>query len=558
MLSLGRKADEKTYRTGLYYRLSKEDGDKVESDSIVNQRTMIRDYVRTRKEFCIVDEYVDDGYSGSNFERPDFKRLYEDLQSGAVNCVIVKDLSRFGRNYIEVGRYLERLFPLMGVRLIAINDNYDSAEEHRNSDAIIVPIKNLMNDAYCRDMSVKIKTQLEAKRKRGEYVGNFVVYGYCKDARNRNRLVVDEEAAETVKQIFTWKLEGMSDQGIADKLNAIGVASPLEYKLQKGSHISENFKRNERAVWSSKAVFRILHNEIYTGTLLQGKQKKLDYRSKEISAIPRESWARVENTHEAIIDREQFELVQELLQKDTRIAPGKTEVELCSGYVQCGDCGNKMVRHSSTSAGKRYLSYICKTYKADRSCSTHHIRHDRLYGIVLDAVKKQVDLAVNIDRLMQTISDLPVQKRRVVRLDRQMEQLQEEVERFKRIKQNLYEDYAEGVLSRKEYLEYAELYASKIASRQEAMKELSKQRQAALGEQIDSQWIHLFKKHQNITVLTRPVVVELLDKIVVFEDGRVEVCFKYQVVFQEFSDALTLYLADDISCDGQEGTSYAS
>ena len=305
-------------------------------------------------------------------------------------------------------------------------------------------------------------------------------------------------------------------------------------------------------------MFRILHNEIYTGTLLQGKQKKLDYRSKEISAIPRESWARVENTHEAIIDREQFELVQELLQKDTRIAPGKTEVELFSGYVQCGDCGNKMVRHSSTSAGKRYLSYICKTYKADRSCSTHHIRHDRLYEIVLDAVKKQVDLAVNIDRLMQTISDLPVQKRRVVRLDRQMEQLQEEVERFKRIKQNLYEDYAEGVLSRKEYLEYAELYASKIASRQEAMKELSNQRQVALGEQIDSQWIHLFKKHQNITVLTRPVVVELLDKIVVFEDGRVEVCFKYQDVFQEFSDALTVYLSNDIPCDGQEETSYAS
>ena len=258
----------------------------MESDSIVNQRAMIRDYVRTRKEFCVVDEYVDDGYSGSNFERPDFKRLYEDLQSGAVNCVIVKDLSRFGRNYIEVGRYLERLFPLMGVRLIAINDNYDSADEHRNSDAIIVPIKNLMNDAYCRDMSVKIKTQLEAKRKRGEYVGNFVVYGYRKDVKNRNRLVVDKEAAEIVKQIFTWKLEGMSDQGIADKLNGIGVASPLEYKLQNGSHISENFKRNETAAWSSKAVFRILHNEIYTGTLVQGKQKKLDYRSKEISSIP--------------------------------------------------------------------------------------------------------------------------------------------------------------------------------------------------------------------------------------------------------------------------------
>ena len=216
-----------------------------------------------------------------------------------------------------------------------------------------------------------------------------------------------------------------------------------------------------------------------------------------------------------------------------------------------------MIRHSSTSGGKHYLCYICKTYKADRSCSTHHIRHDRLYGIVLEAVKKQVSLAVDIDHLMQTISDLPVQKRRVVRLDRQMEQLQEEVERFKRIKQNLYEDYAEGVLSRKEYLEYAELYAGKIADRQEAMKELSRQRQEALGEQTDSQWIQLFKKYRNITVLTRPVVVELLDKIVVFEDGRVEVCFKYQDAFQEFSDVITVYLANDSLPAEEGGRSYA-
>ena len=175
----------------------------------------------------------------------------------------------------------------------------------------------------------------------------------------------------------------------------------------------------------------------------------------------------------------------------------------------------------------------------------------------MEAVKKQVSLAVDIDHLMQTISDLPVQKRRVVRLDRQMEQLQEEVERFKRIKQNLYEDYAEGVLSRKEYLEYAELYAGKIADRQEAMKELSRQRQEALGEQTDSQWIQLFKKYRNITVLTRPVVVELLDKIVVFEDGRVEVCFKYQDAFQEFSDVITVYLANDSLPAEEGGRSYA-
>lgn len=313
----------KVYRTALYLRLSKEDGDKTESDSIGNQRTLIRDYLRNKSEFCIVDEYVDDGYSGSNFNHPAFQKLYEDLQSGAVNCIVVKDLSRFGRNYIEVGRYLERIFPTLGVRLIAINDNYDGAEEMSHSDSIIVPVKNLMNDAYCRDMSVKIKSQLEAKRKRGDFVGNYAVFGYRRSPRNRSKLMIDENAADTVRMIYLWKISGMSDQGIADKLNQMGVLSPLEYKLQQGVNISENFKQSDTAKWSSKAVYRILHNEVYTGTLVQGKQKKAEYRSKDIVAVPEEKWSRVCNTHEAIIDLEQYELVQSLVAKDTRIAPEK-------------------------------------------------------------------------------------------------------------------------------------------------------------------------------------------------------------------------------------------
>lgn len=213
-------------------------------------------------------------YLTSAFDRPDFTRLYEDLKTGAVNCVIVKDLSRFGRNYIEVGRYLERLFPMMGVRLIAINDNYDGEAEKKNSDAITIPVKNLMNDVYCREMSTKVKTLLDAKRKRGDCVSNFVPYGYKKSLKNRSKLEIDEDAAEIVRQIFVWKMEGVSDQGIADNLNNAGILSPLEYRLEAGQHFTENFKRNGTAVWNSKSVYRILHCETYTGTMVQGKNKK--------------------------------------------------------------------------------------------------------------------------------------------------------------------------------------------------------------------------------------------------------------------------------------------
>ncbi|MCD7883038.1 MAG: recombinase family protein [Lachnospiraceae bacterium] len=536
MLSSAKNPVKKKYRTGLYYRLSKEDGDKVESDSISNQRMMIRDYIRGREEFCVVDEYIDDGYSGASFDRPAFQRLYEDLKSGAVNCIIVKDLSRFGRNYIDVGRYLEHIFPEMGVRLIAINDNYDGESERRNSDAITVPIKNLMNDVYCREMSVKIKTLLEAKRKRGDCVSNYAPYGYRKNPRNRAKLMIDEAAAENVRNIFTWKLEGMSDQGIADRLNRLGIPSPLEYRIKSGQGISENFKQREQAIWSSKAVFRILHNEIYTGTLVQGKRKKLDYRSKEIARMPEDSWVRVENTHEAVIDREQFELVQRLVEKDTRIAPGKDKVSLFSGYVVCGDCGAKMVLRTSGSKTRKYQYFICNTYKKDRSCTTHNISYEKLYDVVLKAVQHQVELAVHISQLMETMDSASLNRKQMMQLEARMAELTEEVSRFEKIRKNLYEDYAEGILSREDYMEYMELYSRKINERHDAMKEVAREKSTLLHEDMESEWVTAFKKHKNIAELTRPVLVELVKEIRVFDNGSIQITFQYQDSILEMLD----------------------
>lgn len=254
---------------------------KTESDSIANQRTLLEAYAADHPELCIVDEFVDDGYSGSNFERPAFQRLFQELEQGTINCVLVKDLSRFGRNYIEVGRYLERIFPVMRVRLIAVTDNYDSQSAWKNSDSIMVPMRNLLNDAYCRDISVKIKSQLAVKRKRGDFVGSFATYGYQKDPDNHTKLIVDELAAETVQNIFCWKIGGMSNQGIANRLNAEKVPSPAARKLQSGAKLSLHFRKSDEPPWSAKAVDRILHNEVYTGKLVQGKTRRLDYRSKK-------------------------------------------------------------------------------------------------------------------------------------------------------------------------------------------------------------------------------------------------------------------------------------
>ena len=239
------KEKNKDIRAAAYLRLSIEDGDKAESNSIGNQRELIRDFVAERPGLHLVEEYADDGYTGTNFERPGFKRMMEDIKSGKINCIIVKDLSRLGRNYIEMGKYLERIFPVMRVRLIAVTDNYDSQSAWKTSDSIMVPMRNLLNDAYCRDISVKIKSQLAVKRKRGDFVGSFAAYGYRKDPANHTKLIVDELAAETVQNIFRWKINGMSNQGITNRLNAKKVPSPAARKLQSGAKLSLHFRKSD-------------------------------------------------------------------------------------------------------------------------------------------------------------------------------------------------------------------------------------------------------------------------------------------------------------------------
>ena len=291
-------------------------------------------YAADHPELCIVDEFVDDGYSGSNFERPAFQNLFRELEQGTINCILVKDLSRFGRNYIEVGRYLERIFPVMRVRLIAVTDNYDSQSAWKTSDSIMVPMRNLLNDAYCRDISIKIKSQLAVKRKRGDFVGSFATYGYQKDPSNHTKLIVDELAAETVQNIFHWKINGMSNQGIANRLNAKKVSSPAARKLQSGAKLSLHFRKSDEPPWSAKAVDRILHNEVYIGKLVQGKTRRLDYRSKKKMNVPMRDWVIVDNTHEAIIPAEQFELVQRILETETSgiINSGFTALTLTSRH----------------------------------------------------------------------------------------------------------------------------------------------------------------------------------------------------------------------------------
>lgn len=346
---------QNSYLAAVYLRLSRDDGDKVESDSIRNQRSLLRDFANQHNDITLVKEYIDDGYSGANFERPGFQKMLEDAKEHKINCIIVKDLSRLGRNYIETGRYLEKIFPVLGIRFIAVNDHYDSADTENDADQIIVPFKNLINDAYCRDISIKIRSQFDVKRKRGQFISNYACYGYKKDPDNKNHLVIDEYAAEIVRTIFNMKLDGFSAQNIAADLSDMGVLIPTEYKRSCGINYNNGFRAGKNPKWDAGTVLRILKNELYTGTMVQGKTRKINYKVKACQMIEPENWIRVEGTHEPIISREVFETVQRLMALDTRTSPEEESIYVFSGLLRCGDCGQNMVRRSVKKKGKTLL-----------------------------------------------------------------------------------------------------------------------------------------------------------------------------------------------------------
>ena len=279
------------YNAALYLRLSKEDGDKEESDSIANQRALGLHFIRKNSDIKLYKEFVDDGYTGSNFDRPDFQDMIDLILKGKINCVIVKDLSRFAREYIDAGYYLEKLFPAMGVRFISINDNVDYKVDSSNNTKLIVAFKNILNDSYIRDTSIKIRSHLEVKRQSGEYIGAFVVMGYQKSKEDKHKLEIDKDAAVFIKHIFSLYFMGISASAISNKLNLCGVPSPAEYKKQCGSNYKANAQKRHTARWSAKAVIRILSNPIYMGTLIQGKHTTVNYKVKKVIVKDESEWA---------------------------------------------------------------------------------------------------------------------------------------------------------------------------------------------------------------------------------------------------------------------------
>ena len=520
------------YQATEYLRLSYTENHENESDSIANQKKLIEDYLKGHPDIELVSEKVDDGYSGILFDRPAFQEMMQDITDGKVNCVIVKDLSRLGREYIETGRYLRRIFPAYGVRFIAINDNIDTAHEHAGDD-LNISMKNLINDAYCHDISVKTRSALEVKRKKGDYVGACPVYGYRKSEENRNQLVVDEYAARVVRDIFRAKIDGRSAKRIADELNALGVLSPLAYKISRGlPHPKGGFADRPDAKWSATTVIRILQDEIYTGTLVQGRQGTYNHKLRNVIQKPEEEWIRVENAHEAIIRKRDFDLVQHIMGLDTRTAPEGEKVYLFSGLLVCGCCGARMTRKTNTVGGKKYIYYHCPTGKKHGCTHPVMLREDDLTQCVLASVQAHIKNVVSVDELLNSISEETINRELVAGCKAQIAENRAQLEQIGMFKAGLYENFVKGMLDKAEYKSLRDGYTERMEELRSAIDQLRQEMERVTDRTSERQkWAQQFREFSNMTELDRRAVVTLIQSIRIISKTELKITFRYQMEY---------------------------
>lgn len=499
----------------MYLRLSREDGDSTESNSISNQRQIIKSYARDN-DFKVVAEYVDDGFSGSNFDRPKFKKMIQDLEEKKFKTIIVKDLSRFGRDYIESGKYLQKIFPEKGIRFISVNDNYDSENADVSDTHLILPIRNFINDSYCRDISMKVKSSKEIKRKNGEFIGAFAPFGYKKDSKNKHKLVVDTEVSHIIERIFNMKIDGYSSKAIADFLNSIGCVTPSKHKENSGDNHTTGFIVKD-SKWDAKMVNRIITNKVYIGVLEQGKTRKLNYKSKREVEVNEEDWIVINDSHKPIISKSIYALANKMMLRDVKQSADIPHI--LSGMLYCKDCGSSMVRRKVKSKNGHNIFYICSHYNNKGDCTRHSIKEDYLLDMTLFALK---DYLKKCNELLSQVNKLDVSK---VTFNIDFESLNSEKRKYERLRQSLYMDLEDELITSEEFERFRKNYLIKIREIEKQiatkknilanLQEKMKRKDSLVSEIVPT----------DLSSLNRLTIVSFIDRIEIGENNEINFVF---------------------------------
>lgn len=528
------------WSVGEYNRLSKEDGDKPESDSIQNQHSINQkhlEYLREQGEQIeSVTVYSDDGYAGGNFKRPRYQALIRDIESGKINCIIFKDNSRLGRNYPELGRLMEDYFPQKGVRVISVLNNLDSVKDPRGYCSAIVSFSNIVNDDYIRQLSIKIKCTLTMKRERGEFIGNYAPFGYQKDPADRHRLVVDEEQAEIVRKIFDWYEDGMSASSIAKRLNAMQIMTPGDFKIRDGckSFITHDRNSSKLHAWTTTTIATILKNEVYIGNMVQGKHKSVSYRSKKMMLTDESEWTVVEGTHVPIISDEQFAIIHERFARRTRISPEKTHVYPLSGLVSCGACGHRMNRVVS----QGYARYRCmtRTYAPDK-CQCPSIKEEYLEELILQTLQSLISQLVDVKAVIDAARQFKTINGAKNEYMLALNKAKREQERLQDAQFHLYDDLQSGLIPKTQYLQFQKRYEAEITVQKVKIEQLN-QCLIHLKEarQQDDEFVAFFQKYGNIQKLDWDTVNQLIQKVVFHDKQHVDIYFRFADEYEKLCE----------------------
>ncbi len=525
------------WNAGGYVRLSiMETRDRKDSQALSNQKDLLSGYIARKPDLKLCGLYADNGETGTNFDRSEFQRLMADVQAGKINCIVVKDLSRLGRNAAETGNFLERVFPFLGVRFISIADGYDSTAVNAG-DALAVALKNLVNEAYSMDISRKSGSVLREKQRRGEFIGAFASYGYLRDPKDVHRIIIDPETAPIVREIFHRAAEGEAVRSILRWLNTEGILSPGTYRYQKGICLDKRFADGKPKFWGQMTVKMILSNPIYLGHMVQGRRRSQFYAGIPDHRLPPSEWTIVKDTHEPIIDQETFDKVQALhkaVKETYRANLGKydhlgTEDNIFRGLIYCADCGRPMVRYKDVSGKKKKAAYryICPQYAnlVEKSgCAYKYLPVEDLTATLSRLIAQEADLAVDAAALAS--------KRQSVKtpaIDLELAKAKAERKSLGTLRERLMRDLLAGVLSKEDHDRMKQRYAQEDKELEKRIMQLQKeQRREKKLLTTQNPWLTAFQKHTGRVKLTEDLVRALVERITVYANNRIEIQFKYR------------------------------
>ena len=519
------------YKVGLYIRLSESDEDKTyesESESITNQRNLLLDYVKT-SGFTLIDEYVDDGFTGTNFDRPAFQRMLKDIENGRINCVITKDLSRLGRDYIQCGYYVEQYFPQKKIRYISILDQVDTFLETANND--IAPFKALFNDMTSKDTSKKIRSILRNKKEQGKFIGSKPCYGYMRDPLDKGHLIPDPEVAPIVKKIFQMSYSGIGVSDIVSYLNDNKILSPSMYKNTKSS------SKQKVNVWTISSVNKLLKNRMYTGDMVQNVQTKLSYKSQKKISLEKEFWIIVENTHEPLVSKIVFETIQNAPARIKNTHCNR-EKRLLENLLVCKECGNSLsvlYRKNKNYKDNRYWSVNCNKYARDprrHLCYPHFFPYDKLEERIMEVIKstcqKYLD-SLNVKELSKKL--LLEQDSLKKEREKEKQQITEKIEELKRKMDSLYDDKFKGIITVDNYSRLIEQTEKQISALKNRIYELDNEEEQKKEDAKEiTKYEGQIKSLLNLNEPNRELIKTLVKAIYIDKDKNIEIQYRFKVL----------------------------